>query len=312
MTNVELLEVQRKLQRQHGIPPAPAAPDPAAVAAGMINTMAAKAEKNRHQETEYLAADGLLRCKICGGPRQCITPGVPELGIQPRKVGCWCSCPNEFDKFRDQEKRWANESKRGECFKGFEDFKYWTFDKDDGQGPELMQAAREYAKQFPKYLKEGRGLLFYGDVDGGKSVAAACIANAVIEQGYRAKMTSLTMEVDRLWAAEDKAAYIRSLCSCDLLILDDLGVERKTEYMQEMVYKIINARVVQGGPMIITTNLTRQELGSPAEIEYKRIYGRILENCLAVHVASVGRRMQAAAVNKNEMRRQLGIGGVKD
>lgn len=309
MSDAELLAVQRRLQRQHGIvPPAPAAPDPAAVAAGMVNMVAAQAEQARHQETEYLAADGLLRCKICGGPRQTvITP--PFEGAKPRTVRCWCKCPTEYDKMRQQENLWKMEIYRESCFSDMSKFRGWTFAKDDGRRPELIQAAREYAEHFPQYLKEGKGLLLYGEVDGGKSVAAACIANEIIKKGYRPKMTSLSIEADNIWAAEDKAAYIRSLCSYDLLILDDLGVERKTEYMQEMVYKIINARYSQGGPMIITTNLTREELGKPAEIEYKRIYGRILENCLAIHVEGAGRRMQAAAINKNEMRKQLGIGG---
>ena len=100
---------------------------------------------------------------------------------------------------------------------------------------------------------------------------------------------------------------MRHLVKYDLLILDDLGTERKTHYMQEMAYKIINARYVAGGPMIVTTNLTKEELGSPADMGYKRIYSRVLENCLAIHVDGSDRRMQAAGANKIEMRKQLGM-----
>lgn len=307
MNNAELLEVQRRLQRQHGITPPPA-PDPAAVAAGMVNMVAAVTEQNRRPETEYLAADGLLRCKICGGPRQTvITP--PFEGAKPRTVRCWCQCPTEYDKLKAQENQWRTEINRDTCFKGMTNVKGWTFAKADDQQRELMQAAREYAEQFPQHLKDGKGLLFYGTVGTGKSVAAACIANAIIAKGYRPKMTNFSTVADEIWNAENKAAYVESLCKYDLLILDDLGTERKTDYMQEMVYKIVNARYTQGGPVIVTTNLTREEMGNPADIGYKRVYSRILEWCLAINVEGKDRRMQAAAMNKNEMRKQLGLGG---
>lgn len=308
MSDAELLEVQRRLQRQHGIDAPEPPPNNAAAAAGMLNMAASLAERGGERETEYLGPDGLLRCKVCGGPRQTIiTP--PFEGAKPRTVRCWCGCPTEYERLQAQEKQWEKVNRRMVCFEDFDNLKEWTFDKDDGKRPELIQAAKEYAEQFPQYMKDGRGLLLYGDVDGGKSVAAACIANRLIEKGYKPKMTSLGIEADKVWAAHDKAAYIRDLCSYDLLIFDDLGVERQTGYMKEMVYKIINARSVQGGPMIVTTNLTKEELGRPAEIEYRRIYSRILERCLAIHVEGAGRRMQTAGANKLEMREQLGIGG---
>lgn len=307
MSDQDLLEVQRRLQRQHGITPPPA-PAAAAVADSMINAVAAVTEKAADKETEYLGADGLLHCKVCDGPRQTIiTP--PFEGAKPRTVRCWCSCPTEYDKMRAQEKQWAADTARNVCFKGFEKYKGWTFDKDDGRQRELMQAAKEYAEQFPQHLKDGKGLLLYGPVGTGKSVATACIANAILAKGYRAKFTSISDVADELWAAEDKAAYLRHLVKYDLLILDDLGTERKTPYMQEMVYKVINARYAEGGPVLITTNLTREEMGNPADIGYKRIYSRALERCLAIHVDGADRRMQEAGRNKIEMRQQLGIGG---
>lgn len=305
MTDQQLLETQRRIQMQHGI--AAPAPDPTAAekAAGLIAF--ADSLVNTETETEYLAADGLLRCRICGGPRQSKIPGVPTLGIEPRTVSCWCSCPTEYDKMREREKLWKMETDRNVCFQDAKKFMGWTFDKDDGKNVELMDAARAYAEQFPAYMRTGKGLLLYGDVGTGKSVAAACIAHEVLKMGYRAKMTSISNVADELWNAEDKAAYLQHLAKYDLLILDDLGTERKNDYMQEMAYKIINARYVAGGPMIVTTNLTQKELGSPADIGYKRIYSRILENCLAIHVDGSDRRMAAGYENKIEMRKQLGM-----
>lgn len=307
MTDQELLETQRRLQRQHGIKPPEPMATAAAVYEGMMGMVAAKAETAAETETEYLAEDGLLHCRICGGKRQTIiTP--PFEGAQPRTVRCWCDCPTEQDKQAEREKQIKLEQRLSVCFRGTEELKNSTFTADDGAGdPVLVQAAKRYAADFPQHMRDGMGLLYYGPVGTGKTFLAACIANDVLAKGYRVRLTSFARLADEIWAVSDKAAYIADLCKYDLVILDDLGVERKTEYMQEMVYKIVNARYVAGAPVIVTTNLTPAELAKPADIGYARTYDRLLEKCLPIKVDGGSRRRAAAADTWGEMRRQLGM-----
>ena len=59
---------------------------------------------------------------------------------------------------------------------------------------------------------------------------------------------------------EGREEYIRRLCSCPLLILDDLGMERDTKFGLETVYDVIDGRYLSGKPLIVTTNLTLREL----------------------------------------------------
>lgn len=289
--------------------PRPAAdtqPGGAAMAAAIINSVAAAAEANVPRDNEAVGKDGLLYCLTCGGPRQTIvTP--PFDGAKPRAVRCMCQCKQaEEDRRKARERQEAADRRRSICFQGT-GMAGWSFANDDRQRPELSDAAKRYAEQFREHLKSGKGLLFYGPVGTGKTYLAACIANAVIDQGYRALMTNFATVADELFSVEDKAGYIRDMCKYDLMILDDLGVERKTEYMQEMVYKIIDARYRAGGPVIITTNLTPEELTQAADIGYTRVYDRILERCLAVKMDGASRRMQAAVQNKHTMRKQLGM-----
>jgi DNA replication protein DnaC len=68
-----------------------------------------------------------------------------------------------------------------------------------------------------------------------------------------------------------------------LLILDDFGMERETEYGQEIVFQVIDNRYQCRKPMIITTNLSLQTLKNPNDLEHERIYGRILEACIPIH-----------------------------
>lgn len=308
MSDQQLLEVQRRMQRQHGIEPAPPTQDAAvAKAEGLLDMVAAKAEASAQTDTEYMGEDGLLRCRICGGKRQTIVQ-LPFEGAQPRTVRCWCNCPTEQDKLREREAQIKMEQHLSVCFRGVEEMRCSTFDTDDGtQDPVLINAAKRYAADFAQHLKDGMGLLYYGGVGTGKTFLAACIANAVLAQGYRVKMTNFATVADEMWAVPDKAAYIADLSKYPLLILDDLGVERKSEYMQEMVYKIINARYVAGAPVIVTTNLTPDELTKPQDIGYARTYDRLLEKCLPIKVEGRSRRRAAAAETWGDMRRQLGM-----
>lgn len=304
MSDQDLLEVQRRLQRQHGIEPA--APAAAQVAAGMLDMLAAKAEAGADKETEYLdEATGLLRCRVCGGKRQTIvTP--PFEGAQPRTVRCWCDCPTQDDARRQRERLEEIEKNRRLCFNGT-DMRAWSFDNDDGKQPGLSRSLRQYADQFKKYRADGMGLLLHGPVGTGKTFFAACVANAVVSQGYKARMTNFEQIEKALWDSEQKAQYMQELMRYDLLVLDDLGTERKSEYMQEIVYNVIDGRYRAGLPVIITTNLTADELTKTDEIGYSRIYDRILERCLPVKVEGKSRRRMGAGQSWQSMRKQLGM-----
>ena len=89
---------------------------------------------------------------------------------------------------------------------------------------------------------------------------------------------------------EGKQNYLDSLNEFDLLVIDDLGIERNTEYVNELVYNIIDARYRSGKPMIITTNLKYSDLHNAEDTSKARIYSRIIEMCLPVLVGGEDRR----------------------
>ena len=106
---------------------------------------------------------------------------------------------------------------------------------------------------------------------------------------------------------EGKQKFIDSLNRYTLLIIDDLGAERKSEFMQEQVFNIIDARYRSGLPFIITTNLTADEIKKPQDVGYSRIYDRILERCFPVEVTGASRRRQNVKDTYFETKEKLGL-----
>lgn len=182
----------------------------------------------------------------------------------------------------------------------------WTFDKDNGKNP-VMKVARDYVDKWSDALSGNTGLVLWGDVGTGKTFFAACIANALVEQNVSVKMTNFSTILNDLFAESDKNKYLNRLNDHNLLIIDDLGIERGTEYALEQVYNVIDTRYKSGKPLIITTNLTLDELKAPTDIPHKRIYDRVLGMCVPVMFNGVNFRKEEATAKMEAAKKLFGM-----
>ena len=98
--------------------------------------------------------------------------------------------------------------------------------------------------------------------------------------------------------AEDRAAFIASLDDYSLLVIDDLGVERSTEYAMEQMFTVIDSRYRSKKPLIVTTNLKLEEIKNPPDLAHARIYDRILERCAPVLFSGKNFREEGAMATK--------------
>ncbi len=125
-----------------------------------------------------------------------------------------------------------------------------------------LQTCRRYAYGFSE---RAENLLFSGDTGLGKTFLSACIARTVADRGYSVVYESaghLFTNLERAKFSGDEQAREESkkYDRCDLLIVDDLGTEMPGQFVNAALYSMINDRLLAGKPMIISTNLTSEDL----------------------------------------------------
>lgn len=270
-----------------------------------INALAARVPTDAHI---HVGQDGLAYCLNCGGARECRI----EIFDRVRVVPCLCKCMAEKraqeEALRKQQELMARIAAYRDI--GFPDreMQAYTFKNDDGAQPTLTKAMQAYVEHFDEFRKEGKGLYLYGPVGTGKTFHAASVVNALIDEGTPCLMTNLTRVTNKISGTwEGRQDYIDSLSRFHLVGIDDLGVERNTEYMNESVTTIIDSLYRAKVPMIITSNYTPAQLVDEADIRRKRVYDRLLERCHPIYVAGESRRKNKGRSDYYTMKNILGL-----
>ena len=245
-------------------------------------------------EGDYIGDDGLLYCGKCHTKKQVRLTLPNGTEITPM---CLCKCETEERDKRERERKERERLTEVERYRsvGFpdKDLRNFTFEADDSKETQSSKAARRFVENFDDFYKAGKGLMFYGGVGTGKTFLSACIANALIDKCVPCMVTNFTRITNRLQNSfEGRQEYMDTLNRFALLVIDDFGMERNTEYMDEIVYNVIDSRYRSGKPLIVTTNLTMQELSNPDDIDKQRIYSRVNQMCIRVEVSGKDRRKE--------------------
>lgn len=250
--------------------------------------------------------DNLIYCSKCNAPRQ----RRYELQGKILIPSIRCKCQQEIFEQEEAKRKLYEKQMEIEHLKtsGLQDKALYdyTFDKDSGINPE-MTLARNYVANWDEMKAKSSGLLLWGDVGTGKSFFAGCIANALLEKRVPVLMTNFSQILNTLTGMhfEDRNQFIDSLNRYSLLIIDDLGIERNSEFALEQVFNVIDSRYRSKKPLIVTTNLTLSELNNTTDIAHRRIYDRILERCVPVRINNRNIRQDNASANLKEAKKIL-------
>lgn len=273
----------------------------------IVATVEQKTAANMPRNSADYMENGLLYCGKCHTPKEFRGNFLGMVKVVP----CLCRCRADELAAEEQQRKAEKQRERIRLNRRVSflesDMQHWNFAADDGADPRIMRAAKSYVANFTQFREQGKGLLLYGGVGTGKTFAAACIANALIDTGRTCLMTNFARVLNTLWSIEEKQAYIDSFNQFDLLVLDDLGAERRSEYAQEQVFNVIDGRYRSGLPLIITTNLGIDKIKKPDTVGNARIYDRVLEMCHPIELSGQSRRRKKVAEEFKSMNELLGL-----
>lgn len=272
---------------------------------GVMDLMFSRAAKANPMGPDDYEQDGLLYCGACRTPKQCRLTLGGRVMIAP----CQCACAErryqaEESRRRAEEDRLKIDSLRET---GIEDKSLRRCSFAGARPSKLLDKCRRYAEQWERVRNANMGLLLWGEPGGGKTFAAACVANALIDRGIPAMITSFPRILAAKW--DERAELIWQISRFPLLVLDDLGTERTNEFSTEIVYTVVDERYKSGKPLIVTTNLDIGTIRNPPNVDRQRIFERILEMCTPVRAEPMQFR-KAAAGRKLNLAREI-LGGEK-
>ncbi|TKV45636.1 hypothetical protein C1I58_20080 [Bacillus sp. PIC28] len=231
-------------------------------------------------------------CEHCNKYIAAITVEVPQLRIK-NKILPTCECVVERVEAKIREAQ--NFAKKREIEKLFsisnlgERFSKSTFESFlDRNGSETAyKVAVKYVKTFKEW--NGESLMLWGNPGNGKTHLAAAIVNELSKKGYIVVFQSVPELLQRIRSTfnsenkENETQIMRALLECDLLILDDIGAEKTTEWVEEKLFNIIDGRYRKELPTLYTSNLEPKELKRSTE----NLLIKIKEECLKSELSYV-------------------------
>ena len=240
-------------------------------------------------------------CPVCGKRLYTVIQRYGKIFVLP--IACDCSKGTQQQR-EARARAMAVTDARTACFKGKDKvYRKVSFADDTRFETDASKACMAYAAKFLDTLpggdQQGRGLMLYGGNGTGKTFFSVCIANALLDHGYKVLFTSIPDiegEVKASYGAE--ADLMDRLYRADLVILDDFGSERGSDYTDELAFKVMEAR--KGKPVVITTNLTPSRMVAESSPGKRRLYDRLFE------------RLQPVKVDGESLRRSNYSGFVKE
>lgn len=207
--------------------------------------------------------------------------GADYLNVEPKCQRCgdtgWvgsemCSCLRSYY-VREQNAELSHMlDLAGQSFDTF-DLSYYSSTETFGRkktAQENMEHNQEVCSGFARYFpSKVKNLLLSGDPGLGKTFLSACIAREVSERGFSVVYDTAShvfsrFEAQKFDRGDEEGADedVRRVLRCDLLILDDLGTEMTTAFVQSALYQIVNTRLAEGRSTVISTNLNPLEIGT--------------------------------------------------
>lgn len=240
-------------------------------------------------------------CQFCGSLLPWRRHEIPELGFVTWFRPGRCDCPGaqaywaEVDaRAAEEDRRAAEEEARRKKLWYLEKSrlpkKYWTCTfAAAAETPENRTALAKVRAYAEKFAGTG-GLFLTGPVGTGKTYLAACLVNALILREIRVlfgNVLDLLGRIRRTFdedAQEEEWRVVDELARVPLLVIDDLGKEKVSEWVEQTLYRIVDMRYRENRALVVTSNYTLSELEKRYPDVGPALASRIAEMCEGVRL----------------------------
>jgi len=232
-----------------------------------------------------------------------------EVFGKKRTVQPVCTCEQEETKrFYEEAEKYQLKREVQKLFsihdlgERFKNASLATFEMRKG-AEQAFKLAEVYVKEFDEWKDES--LMFWGVPGNGKSHLAAAIANELDKQGKIVvfiSMSELLKKIKSTFNRESKETeeqILRAVLKCDLLILDDIGAEKITDWVEETIFYIVDGRYKRRMPILATSNLEPKEL---ADQIGKRSYDRLIEMSQPIENKATSYRREKARMRMEKFK----------
>lgn len=163
-------------------------------------------------------------------------------------------------------------------------FKRRTFETfDKSRDERAYERCLEYSEHYKD--TERNSLLIVGGYGSGKTHLAAAVSNRLLDSGVPVLFDTFSGHLNKLKLEFNggRSVYLEQMKTIDMLVLDDVGKEKQSEWSQSIMFDVINYRYEHLLPIIMTTNLTNKSLG---EYLGGAVWSRVCEMCIGVRTTS--------------------------
>jgi DNA replication protein DnaC len=167
----------------------------------------------------------------------------------------------------------------------------------DPQTRDVVEVVSAFIGELGERIADGRGLWLEGSVGTGKTTLAMLVSKRAIEAGHSVAIYSLPRLLARIRRTYDADAgelsyleFFKRLTSVDLLHIDDLGAEKRSDWVLEQLYAIVDERYATNRSIVVTTNMTVPQL---EEQIGERTVSRLAQMCETLPMYGSDRRYAA-------------------
>lgn len=248
-------------------------------------------ERGRDEQSgDYKDENGLLCCGKCHQPKEA---RIKTSMYAEKVVPIACQCKQDELKQEEEKKQRMRAEEMRKQFLPREQMRSCRF--ENAENATHIRDGILYVEHWDEFRSDGSGLVFWGNTGTGKSFTALCIANALIDKLIPVRYCSAVDIVSDLMDKDKREGIFKTVTEVPLLIIDDIGAERNTEFSREQLCRVIDARIESGKPLICTTNYTLDEMKNTTDSASARMFDRLLSVCVPVCVVGESRRKALAS-----------------